>query len=586
MIHLVSISLLSSLRSHPVSRSRNPSHNLITILTYAYATNFSFQDAVVAKEIDSKTDLIQEESIPSEHRSYMPASNSVSNAIAPPDGQDLWPQGRSDMPQIKNLNVKCEKNHMKVNIEFDRPFYGMVFSKGHYNDAKCVHLAAGAGLVSSNFDIFLGACGMTSSESGLSPTGTPGSGLFIENTIIIQYDAQVQEIWDQARRLRCTWYDYYEKAVTFKSFSVEMQDAVTANFLGDNIQCWMQIQAGKGPWASEVAGIVKIGQTMTMVLAIKDDESKFDMLVRNCIAHDGKHQPIQLVDDQGCVIRPKIMSKFHKVKNFGQSATVVSYAYFQAFKFPDSMNVHFQCVIQVCRHECPDPACEGSREGDGYVPPARDSDSRLVAVGNRMTAQSSRVPVYRPAAASHTSSAFPPVTQFMHRTGDVPPASASLSTASRSPDEDVRNAGYKISRTGGMPRSLPLRRRRRDQVDSESTEIKTHVKIIQVVAPGDMAFSLSTIEAEEVPSVNQTSVMMEEFELEKAVCISTTSAVAGVVLMLLLLSISCLVSGFLYIKMRQMTKVSYTYGENAVTYDNPVLMNSLSYSGLAAVIAK
>lgn len=50
-----------------------------------------------------------------------------------------------------------------------------------------------------------------------------------------------------------------------------MLDAVTANFLGDNIQCWMQIQVGKGPWASEVSGIVKIGQTMTMVLAIKDE---------------------------------------------------------------------------------------------------------------------------------------------------------------------------------------------------------------------------------------------------------------------------------------------------------------------------
>lgn len=123
-------------------------------------------------------------------------------------------------------------------------------------------------------------------------------------------------------------------------------------------------------------------------------------------------------------------------------------------------------------------------------------------------------------------------------------------------------------------------------MDSESTEIKTHEKIIQVVAPGDMAFSLSTIEAEEVQSVNRTSVFMQDLELEKAVCISTSSAVAGVVLMLLLLSISCLVSGFLYIKMRQMTKVSYTYGENAVTYDNPVLMNSLSYAGLAAVIAK
>ena len=124
-------------------------------------------------------------------------------------------------------------------------------------------------------------------------------------------------------------YDYYEKSVTFRPFAVDMLNAVTANFLGDNLQCWMQIQVGKGPWASEVSGIVKIGQTMTMVLAIKDDENKFDMLVRNCVAHDGLRAPIQLVDQYGCVTRPKIMSRFQKVRNFGQSASVVSYAYFQ-----------------------------------------------------------------------------------------------------------------------------------------------------------------------------------------------------------------------------------------------------------------
>ena len=32
---------------------------------------------------------------------------------------------------------------------------------------------------------------------------------------------------------------------------------------------------------------MKIGQTMTMVLGVKDDENKFDMMVRNCVAHDG-----------------------------------------------------------------------------------------------------------------------------------------------------------------------------------------------------------------------------------------------------------------------------------------------------------
>ena len=81
--------------------------------------------------------------------------------------------------------------------------------------------------------------------------------------------------------------------------------------------------------------------------------------MRNCVAHDGTRAPIQLVDEKGCVTRPKIMSPFKKVKNFDPTANVLAYAYFQAFKFPDSMNVHFQCVVQVCRGNCPEPQCGG-----------------------------------------------------------------------------------------------------------------------------------------------------------------------------------------------------------------------------------
>ncbi|XP_076752462.1 transmembrane protein dusky-like [Xylocopa sonorina] len=302
--------------------------------------------------------LVDSSALPLEHRAiYAPSQ------YGPPGtshgAEENWPLASPDTPQIKHLQVQCEKTHMRVNIEFDRPFYGMIFSKGFYSDPHCVHLKPGTGHLSATFEIFLNSCGMSSSANhNAAAYGAPTpSGSYVENTIIVQYDPYVQEVWDQARKLRCTWYDFYEKAVTFRPFQVDMLHAVTANFLGDNLQCWMQIQVGKGPWASEVSGIVKIGQTMTMVLAIKDDENKFDMLVRNCVAHDGKRAPIQLVDQYGCVVRPKIMSRFQKIKNFGTSASVVSFAYFQAFKFPDSMNVHFQCVIQVCRYNCPEPKC-------------------------------------------------------------------------------------------------------------------------------------------------------------------------------------------------------------------------------------
>lgn len=113
--------------------------------------------------------------------------------------EDPWPLGApNDSPQIKNLQVQCEKTHMRVNIEFDRPFYGMIFSKGFYSDGHCVHLKPGTGHLSATFEIFLNSCGMSSSANHQQQYGAPTpSGSYVENTIIIQYDPYVQEVWDQ-----------------------------------------------------------------------------------------------------------------------------------------------------------------------------------------------------------------------------------------------------------------------------------------------------------------------------------------------------------------------------------------------------
>lgn len=164
----------------------------------------------------------------------------VGNAIGDP-----WPSSVSaDMPKIVSLDVKCEKNSMKVFLSFDKPFYGIVFSKGHYSNGNCVHLPAGVGRSSVNFEISIHACGTSgNTENGLYGYGADsGSGTYFENIVVIQYDPQVQEVWDQARKLRCTWHDQYEKSVTFRPFPVDMLDVVRADFAGDNVGCWMQIQ--------------------------------------------------------------------------------------------------------------------------------------------------------------------------------------------------------------------------------------------------------------------------------------------------------------------------------------------------------
>jgi hypothetical protein len=50
---------------------------------------------------------------------------------------------------------------MKVSIKFDKPFYGIIFSKGFYSDVNCVHLPAGVGRSDAQFDVAINSCGTT-----------------------------------------------------------------------------------------------------------------------------------------------------------------------------------------------------------------------------------------------------------------------------------------------------------------------------------------------------------------------------------------------------------------------------------------
>lgn len=41
-------------------------------------------------------------------------------------------------------------------------------------------------------------------------------------------------------------------------------------------------------------------------------------------------------------------------------ATVLTYAFISAFKFPDMLNVHLRCTVEICRHGCPEHCTSAS----------------------------------------------------------------------------------------------------------------------------------------------------------------------------------------------------------------------------------
>ena len=91
-----------------------------------------------------------------------------------------------------------------------------------------------------------------------------------ENVVIVQLDPVVQEVWDTARRISCSWEDSYQKSIrlcqnvmsccmscylmsprcSFQPFSVDSVSTVTVGERergGRRVHSWMDIRAGRHP---------------------------------------------------------------------------------------------------------------------------------------------------------------------------------------------------------------------------------------------------------------------------------------------------------------------------------------------------
>lgn len=73
---------------------------------------------------------------------------------------------------------------------------------------------------------------------------------------------------------------------------------------------------------------------MTLVVYVEGDPG-FDVVVRQCQARDATgEKSIQLFDERGCVLKPKLFGAFQKTRETGNTgASVIAYAYFTVLEF-------------------------------------------------------------------------------------------------------------------------------------------------------------------------------------------------------------------------------------------------------------
>lgn len=139
-------------------------------------------------------------------------------------GGDVWPLDRPEgMTQIQSLEVMCGKDHMDVHLSFTQPFEGIVFSKGQYGDPRCVYVHPSTGRTFFSFRIAYARCG----------TKPDLHGQFYENTVVVQYDKDLLEVWDEAKRLRCEWFNDYEKTASKPPMVIADLDVIQLDFRGN-----------------------------------------------------------------------------------------------------------------------------------------------------------------------------------------------------------------------------------------------------------------------------------------------------------------------------------------------------------------
>lgn len=136
---------------------------------------------------------------------------------------DIWPLERPDgMPAIQSLEVMCGKDHMDVHLSFSHPFEGIVSSKGQHGDPRCVYVPPSTGQTFFSFRIAYARCG----------TKPDLHGQFYENTVVVQYDKDLLEVWDEAKRLRCEWFNDYEKTASKPPMVIADLDVIQLDFRG------------------------------------------------------------------------------------------------------------------------------------------------------------------------------------------------------------------------------------------------------------------------------------------------------------------------------------------------------------------
>ncbi|XP_073969150.1 cuticlin-3-like isoform X1 [Rhodnius prolixus] len=247
-------------------------------------------------------------------------------------------------PHIHDIRAECSKDQMTVNIEFNTVFNGLIYSKGHYNSNECRYVTPNSGQKSYKFTLLLNSCGTQFIDRF-----AEGEQAYLENTLVIQNEPGILEAWDSEHGVRCLWEGKISQSLS-SGLNIGSLEQQLLTFNGDTGKARLEIQVGRGPFSYTDKSLVQLGDMMTLVITVEGDP-QFNLKIGQCISTSSAGSRIMLTDANGCPLREKLMGAFQFTRNPNDGAPI-AFAFFKAFKFPDEMDINFECHVELCKIEC------------------------------------------------------------------------------------------------------------------------------------------------------------------------------------------------------------------------------------------
>ncbi|KAG8181550.1 hypothetical protein JTE90_025196 [Oedothorax gibbosus] len=245
------------------------------------------------------------------------------------------------------FQVTCDNSSMHLNVEFDNPFHGVVYTSGNFFVPQCSFPAS---VVSNSTRLILtfpfSICNFTIGMMNDEKTS-------IFSTVIIQQHRLLRTSYDVLQNTTCE-----VPAETFRQlyYPNASTSGTLLTTLRPVIETWIETRTGSDLLPNEKS------EELFLVVNVKDGGINKDLSVHNCIAHDEKvltNETLlyQMSDSFGCSNSSYVLSNFIVSNQTEDRSDLMAYTQMGDFVYSVRGEFFVTCGVVLCETSCSN-ACD------------------------------------------------------------------------------------------------------------------------------------------------------------------------------------------------------------------------------------